>query len=102
MTVTAGCGQQDPSGAAFDPFTGSGGLGTTATSMAVPTDGSFTSGDDGETQSPDTGDESPSDDTTTTGEIPIDCTPAWVSPWIGSPCRSDGDCSFEGGQCLLP
>ncbi len=37
-----------------------------------------------------------------TGEQPIDCTPGWATPWIGSPCAGDGDCSFAGGSCLLP
>ena len=37
-----------------------------------------------------------------TGEPEMfDCSPQWTSPWIGSPCASDGDCSYDGGFCVL-
>ncbi len=29
-----------------------------------------------------------------------DCSPAWETPWIGSPCEKNSDCSFDGGVCL--
>lgn len=47
-------------------------------------------------------DDAPPDDpgTDTTGGVPIDCTPAWSDPWIGSPCSSDVDCAYDGGFCL--
>ena len=31
----------------------------------------------------------------------FDCAPAWTTPWIGSPCETDADCSYDGGQCIL-
>jgi hypothetical protein len=34
------------------------------------------------------------------GEIPIDCTPVWQQAWIGSPCSTDADCTYDGGFCL--
>jgi len=37
---------------------------------------------------------------TTDGLPEYDCSPAWETPWIGSPCGDDTDCSYEGGYCL--
>jgi hypothetical protein len=31
----------------------------------------------------------------------FDCAPQWTTPWIGSPCAGDGDCSYDGGFCVL-
>ena len=39
-------------------------------------------------------------DDSTSGDPPIDCTPAWSPAFVGSPCASDGDCAFEGGYCI--
>lgn len=39
----------------------------------------------------------PGDDTTTGPSY--DCTP-WPATWIGGPCASDADCSYDGGVCL--
>lgn len=53
------------------------------------------------TPDPDPTSVDPSGDETTGGTEPADCTPAWSTPFVGSPCASDGDCPFEGGQCIL-
>ena len=39
-------------------------------------------------------------DDSTSGDPPIDCTPAWSPAFVGSPCASDRDCAFEGGYCI--
>ena len=70
---------------------GTGGLGESSggqdPSGGDPTVGDPTDGD------PTTGGEEPE---------PVDCTPGWDTPWIGSPCASDGDCNYTGGRCLQP
>jgi len=53
--------------------------------------------DDDDDNSGDDDDDDDDDD----GVPSYDCTPAWVTPWIGSPCESDADCSFTDGFCLL-
>ena len=58
------------------------------------------------TANPDTTDADPTDPTdpdagsTTTGDGGFDCSPAWASTWVGSPCGTDADCTFAGGVCL--
>lgn len=47
-------------------------------------------------------DDDSGDDDATDGEVPVDCSPGWDTPWVGSPCDSDGDCGFAGGYCLTP
>ena len=39
-------------------------------------------------------------DESSSGGESFDCTPAWTSTFVGSPCESDSDCSFDGGFCL--
>ncbi len=108
--MASGCAPDTRTGAAFDPseVTGEAGTGPGTDGVsAVSTSGTGAeTGSDDETGDPTVGD--PTDDDPTeggsTGEPvdPIDCTPAWSTPWIGSPCQADGDCSYEGGECLLP
>lgn len=92
-------------GSSFDPVeddgiddeTEGGGTGGTGGSDSDPTVGDPTDGD------PTDGDPTDGDPTSDTdGEEPVDCTPGWETPWIGSPCGGDGDCSYTGGSCLLP
>ncbi len=100
LLAAAGCRDDADNGSAWDPAGATGGSSIGDTSFGMDTLGDPTTGED-ETGMADTGEDPPGDETST-GEEPIDCTPAWMTPWIGSPCGSDGDCSFEGGQCLLP
>ncbi len=88
-------------GGTFDPIDDDGmndgtGGGTTDgdPSDGDPTDGDPTDGD------PTDGD--PTDGDPTDGEDPVDCTPGWVTSWVGSPCAGDGDCNYTGGRCLTP
>ncbi len=93
--VATGCG--DPSHSNADADGTAGGFGstgddTTGASNPSPSESSAeASGPD-----PDLGEAS--------GDVPdgppIDCAPAWATPWIGSPCASKADCAFEGGECL--
>lgn len=100
------CGGDDGGrpGQAFDPEDTDGlgsGSGDDGTGDGADTgDGT---GDDG---MDDGGDDLPSDGGDDDGEpMPppdmFDCSPAWASPWIGSPCQTDADCSFDGGECIL-
>lgn len=99
----AACGDDSGRGSAW----GLDGTGGEDTGMADGThgldpDGGTTGGpiDGGDGPDPDGGTD-PDDDGGTTDEPPMyDCSPAWASTWIGSPCGSDADCGFESGTCL--
>jgi hypothetical protein len=99
--VVLGCsGPQEAEGPPWDPQGTTGGPTTnplTTDSTTLPDEGSggedeSTSGSDPVT---DGGEESSG------GPPGFDCTPAWVTTFIGSPCASDGDCNYDGGFCLL-
>ncbi len=114
LMALAGCGQdgagrqgwdgaaEGTEGSTFDPVEDDG--------INGDTEGGGTGGTSGSDSDPTVGDPSgdPSGDPTgdpsgdPTGEEPVDCTPGWDTPWIGSPCGGDGDCSYTGGTCLLP
>lgn len=99
---TGGC-KDDPQPAAWDPLADSG---TGGTGISTRGDEALTGGGDDsafDEESTD-GEADPDDaaDDSSGGEIPVDCSPAWTTPWIGSPCVGDGDCAYDGGECLLP
>ena len=99
----AGCSDDSARGAAWDPDQG-----TTGGAASSDPDGVTTGApddDDGNPDSSDPSDPTAGDDTTstsTTGGVPADCSPAWETAWIGSPCAGDADCPYDGGSCLLP
>lgn len=87
----AGCGSSgEAGGTPWDESTGGTGSGRTET------------GDSIASTAPDPDDTNPTDDETGDGTTGggTDCSPAWTSTWVGSPCASDADCSFPGGSCL--
>lgn len=112
--VLVACGSEAGPGQGWDPSDESGAMGTGQAVEDDDMDGSTSGvGTGGATGNPtdatdptvaETDGDSDSDDETsggsTTGEEPVDCTPAWATPWIGSPCMSNADCSFAGGTCL--
>jgi hypothetical protein len=95
----------DQTGAAWSPD-GTGGLQESEGGEVGPAssiDGSDTSSGAGPAEEDDgsASDEGNAESSSTgAGGVPIDCTPAWQQAWIGSPCTSDGDCSYDGGVCL--
>lgn len=104
-----GCGQVHESASAWSPD----GTGGAFESEGGDAPGESSLGDEGTTGHADEeeGDaesadpsavDATTDDPSTSdgGEIPIDCTPAWPTPWIGSPCVSDDECAYDGGFCL--
>ncbi len=101
VAVVVGCGGlAEADGPPWDPMGTTGGAGPTTNtpddSTTLPDGGSEEEGTTGSVD-PDGGEAEDS-----TGEVEtFDCTPQWVTPWIGSPCASDGDCSYDGGFCLL-
>ena len=117
IVALAGCASEEPTAQGWDglPSGGTEGSGSVdpidddedtsdetdgGTSDGDPTDGDPTVGDDSDGDDTD-GD--PTDGTDTDEpDDPIDCTPGWETPWIGSPCGGDGDCTYTGGRCLLP
>ncbi len=102
VLCVSGCGDDGGRGAAYDPFASGGMVATSGGLDGWDTDGDgTTSAADGMTESGDV-DDGFTTGGTTDGEEPVDCTPAWATPWIGSPCLGDADCSFAGGQCLQP
>ena len=108
VLAVAGCGSEGRNGAAYDPLADFGSDGTGGSSDGLPPADATSDGDTGTGEpgvdpdgvDPDAGDSGGEE--TTEGTEPIDCTPAWPTPWIGSPCQADGDCAFDGGQCLQP
>ena len=115
ISLTGACADDTGRGVAYDPLADTGGLPTGGVDDGVGTGGEGLSepddGDDDDDTGGNPGDDDPTegdpdddddDDGSTTGVEPIDCTPEWATPWIGSPCESSGDCSFPGGECLLP
>ena len=56
--------------------------------------------DGGDAPDPDGGTDPDPDGGTGPAPPMYDCSPAWASTWIGSPCASDADCTYEGGTCL--
>ena len=102
--ATFGCGGAQESGGAWWPE-GTGGPGGAEDGGAGPDPAASdddTGGGPGDGTPGEVGSDSSVDDAGTedTGGVPIDCTPAWPDPWIGSPCASDGDCPYDGGVCL--
>lgn len=100
------CGGDDGGrGAAFDPDA-TDSLGSDTGEPGLDDDGGETGGETG-TDPSDAGDDAPPGDDDGDGEpMPpppemFDCSPAWTTPWVGSPCESDADCSFDGGECIL-
>lgn len=114
LLVASACAQDNPPPQGWEGLpSGETGGGTDVNPIDDDDDAGTTGGNDGGDETgdpsgdPTVGDDSDSDsgDPTgddPTGEEPVDCTPGWETPWIGSPCASDGDCSFSGGSCLLP
>jgi len=111
LLVLVGCAQDAAPRQGWDGLT----QGGTDGSAIDPIDddgmggsGESSGGDDPSSGDPTVGDPTDGDptdgDPTTGGEEPepVDCTPGWDTPWIGSPCASDGDCSYTGGHCLMP
>jgi hypothetical protein len=98
--VLVACNGLEQRGAAWDPGEGTtGGASSVGESGGASSDGG--GNESGSSGSSDTLPQPTSDGETTGGEM-VDCTPAWQTTWIGSPCAQDGDCAFEGGACLLP
>lgn len=99
VLLVLGCGPEEGGGIGWDGLPGG-------------TEGERSTGEqpDGETTTPTSGEDEGStsgptdptlgDETTSGGEPPVDCTPAWSPAFVGSPCASDGDCAFEGGYCI--
>lgn len=109
FVAALGCGM-DESGAAWSPD-GTGGVHDAggddvepSSAAGDPDEGS----DDADADEEEAGEGMPVDDdgnaddesSSDEGGVPIDCTPAWPEAWIGSPCTSDADCSYDGGVCL--
>ena len=98
MLLVAGCGDPSARDIPWAPGgTSGGGSGPPemTSGSGAPTPGT---GEEGGTTGP-----APDDDDSageTTGDV-IDCSPAWATAFIGSPCASDGDCPYEGGFCIL-
>ncbi len=113
LAAAQGCYEPAELGAAYE-LPGTSGMEETSLTDRTETDGdqgdsglASTDTGDGDSTDGDADDDGNADadgdtDGDTEGEVPIDCTPMWETPWVGSPCEADGDCSFEGGQCLLP
>jgi hypothetical protein len=100
LCVVAACGGfAEGNGPPWDP-TGTTGGGPPTTS---PLDDSTSSPDEGSGEEDSSGGVDPdSEGEGSTGEPEMfDCTPQWTTPWIGSPCAADGDCTYDGGFCLL-
>jgi hypothetical protein len=95
--VLAACGDDGRMPGAWDPSDGA------SEDPTIPED-------DSSSASPSTTSEGGDDDTPppgppgstgteSTGAPTYDCTP-WATQWIGGPCTSDAECSYDGGTCL--
>jgi hypothetical protein len=77
------------------------GVGTSEVASEEGVDPDSEGGEDTESSGPiDPTADASSEGGESTGGPDFDCTPAWASTWIGSPCASDADCTFDGGFCL--
>lgn len=100
LGLVAGCGGGggDSNSMGWDPSESGTSGGTSASSLGSAGDDSTSQGSaadsTGDTVDPSVGEDSSS------GEPPVDCTPAWSPAFVGSPCSGDGDCGFEGGRCI--
>ena len=94
VVLMAGCGgAQGDTGMGWEPTESGSDGGSTTAATTSPTGAS--AADDS------TGDIDPTiGEGSTSGEPPIDCTPAWSPAFVGSPCADDGDCGFEDGYCI--
>ncbi|MEM6996883.1 MAG: hypothetical protein AAF721_40650 [Myxococcota bacterium] len=113
LGLATGCADDSGRGVAYDPAAGTAGVPTGGLDDGTggpapeatddddgPSDPDDGDPDDGDPDDGDPDDGDPDDGGDTEGEIPIDCSPGWATPWIGSPCESNADCSFAGGECL--
>jgi hypothetical protein len=102
VLATLGCRAVNESASAWSPD-GTGGLDDSEDGSAESSVGDAdTSSDAGDEPADTTAGDDGTDDggTDDTGGVPIDCTPAWSEPFIGSPCATDNDCPYDGGFCL--
>jgi hypothetical protein len=103
--TTSGCPAVNEAASAWSPD-GTGEVFESDGSGVSPDSSTGHAGTDSGGDDDDTGDATAGEDGTDDGStddtagIPIDCTPAWASPWIGSPCATDIDCAYDGGFCL--
>jgi extensin-like protein len=101
LALLAACGGDSSERAddAWDPSSedGAGTSGVGDESSSGGGDGGNEGIDSGPIDSSEGGDSGGSESTTGPD---YDCTPAWMSTWIGSPCASDADCTYDGGVCL--
>jgi len=106
--VSAGaCNDPSSRGAGEGLLDGTGGLGTvglddgTGGAQSLGTTGGEEGSEaDDAVDSPGPEPTDDGDGESSSGEPPPDCSPAWNTPWIGSPCDSDDDCSYPDGECL--
>src|SRR5687768_1181281 len=105
VVTTSGCGTVNEAASAWSPDGTGAGLESGGSSVgpesSVGDVGTTTDVGEDDTADATTGDGgTDAGATEDTAGIPIDCTPAWAEPWIGSPCATDIDCSYDGGFCL--